>query len=580
MLLSHARRQRAARIALVAAVALLAVRSRLHAPFILVDSRACPGVTDVLAVQVMRLLPDTPVARWLPLADAALAATFAALLVVLAARLSGSILIAAALGAAAAIVTSVDVAWSVLPSAAYATLALAAGGFVLPSAVMAIAGAGLGAAAFPESAPLASVALCLLLFGRNGRDWNMSRASIGILSAGVLIAGIMGPAMMPDWTTSHGPSGVLSCVAPAGIFTPLATTHAAIASAYALLGPYASALALAGMSFGLLREHTRHPVRATVLAAALFVFSSAAPVAGGHAVVAAALLLTVFALPVLIRTAGNSAPAHLVAACFVALVPVLQLGHSPSSRSNTQTFGHDLLTPAMIASEISEADTNAIWLAEDAVTDLMATAAGRARALQSDGVAAAWRQRGVLFAWPRAQSWLGARGVAFRNVDGQPGLARVTDVLDCRTVATSWRRLNDLSRTRALGIVAHSPEEAGPVTLYLGFDARPDIQPLDWPTPRHRGLYAEIYALGDPNHAAALQRALADDGLGPDMAGAERYPFVARLELWRPPQAPMALTADLGRAPLDGVARVVERASPRRLTVCPVDPFQVRTFRE
>jgi hypothetical protein len=115
------------------------------------------------------------------------------------------------------------------------------------------------------------------------------------------------------------------------------------------------------------------------------------------------------------------------------------------------------------------------------------------------------------------------------------------------------------------------------VVVYAGFDARPELAAVEWPSAAQRGFYTTVYDLSSADDRSHLSQDVADDGAPTDRVALRRR-FVARLELWRTPAAPLRLTVTLGAQPHEVLARVIAKAEPRRLWLCPSYPHEVRRF--
>jgi hypothetical protein len=241
-------------------------------------------------------------------------------------------------------------------------------------------------------------------------------------------------------------------------------------------------------------------------------------------------------------------------------------------------WGHRELTLRQFTSKLDALPAGSRLIDEDAVTVVLAAATDHDVTLVPLFQAGSRIQGGVAvdgaFAMPRAQRVLGALGFAMEDVSGAEGLARAHRVGECRGVTSAWRTANDLLASDAISLAARSPDEVGPVIVYLFFTERPNVHPIAWGTPRHRGLYWTNYELGNAAGADRFSRDVAADGLTAELPESAAS-YAVRLELSRARDSPQVLTAGLGARPIVAIGRMQPGASPNHISVCPAFPREI-----
>ncbi len=141
----------------------------------------------------------------------------------------------------------------------------------------------------------------------------------------------------------------------------------------------------------------------------------------------------------------------------------------------------------------------------------------------------------------------------------------------------TWQDATAVSATGEITLVAADGTARGPLVFYASSATVPNPQPIDWPPTAVRGFSSGRYDRFDKTSEAKLEQDLADDQMRPDEPAAMAR-FVERLELWRTPDAPARLAADLGStAPVSVVARLTPASDNQRLFVCPRFAYRDRT---
>jgi hypothetical protein len=297
-----------------------------------------------------------------------------------------------------------------------------------------------------------------------------------------------------------------------------------------------------------------------------------------------AVLLTVSAaigLTELVNACGRGFGGRAAAAALVALAPLLafqalRASPRPLPDLDASAHGHAGLSAERVRRLMAALPADAGVVSEDATTDLLIRASRPRGAVtlprQADRMDQALNRGDDIRALPLAQEELMQLG--YRMDDSAAGMAVVRPGGDCHLVTGVWRSLGDLDAATAFTLVARTPDEAGPIVVYAAFDTRPALDASGWPTSARRGFYTTVYDLSKGDDRSHLEQDLADDG-ATGLPGDGIRAFVARLELWRTPAAPLRLTVGLGARPRLTVAHVLARALPRHLLLCPTYPHAV-----
>ena len=581
---------------LALAVALAAASTAFHRQyppdFPLVSPAACSGAQEWLAVTTARLLPALALGTLFARAQPVLltAAFLPALLLVL--RISGRWPIAIAVGltlASLTVVAPVLEPFAALPLAVTATailvLSAACSGRTPRGSVLVVLA--VSAAVVPASTlPLAVLAAILVRQGAPGRTEPAWIAA----AVAVAIAGVLPLTAVPHL---DGTMSVLACATPrAWTFgSLLAVAGAALRE----IGPYGSALAAFGLA-GLGRR-ARSPA---VLAATGYVCALVLPVitpsAEPRRVVAAITIATLMAaalgLREVTRHLGAGARERVGAGLLTALVPLLAIStRAHEARMTAVSFGHFQLSLNGLSDTLSHAAPGSALVVEDAIVDVLL----RAREARTPAVAhmrlvprkpfdvyqALATGMPPLLALPLAQLELEQIGVRVRDLPDAPPLARLEHGGQCRPLRTAWRPLPDLAGADAITFAGPTEADQGPLVLYVLFDRAPEARPMDWPRLALRGYYVTQYAVGREDERAALETIAGEDGAPLASLPMTAASHVLRLEQWRTPGAPLALTTEVRPGPVAVIGRVLPGDPPdltRRLTICPAFPHEIRSF--
>lgn len=282
---------------------------------------------------------------------------------------------------------------------------------------------------------------------------------------------------------------------------------------------------------------------------------------------------------------------RLAAGLLIALLPLLQISaraDGPRASAQVSPRGQERLTLQGVAQTLRMTPDDSAFAVEDATMDLFLRALDgawqRSRKTlrlvprRATDVAAALGHPGThVFALPAAQAELWRIGFRltespFPNVSG---VAEVREGGACAVVDHEWRGLPDLPRSSMLSLVAETDGEEGPIVIYVASDQRPAARALDWPPLTTRGFHETSYDRSADADRTRLDAGAREDGVPPG-SPVLSAPYVTRLELWRTPGAPNALTVELGAMPVGALARLRPDAAIQRLTVCPAFPFTPR----
>jgi hypothetical protein len=538
-----------------------------QAPLALVPPRPCAALPELTTLWLARFAPHLPVAASLTWLNAIVLLVGVAWMTRLVQRVSNT-LIGTAVGVAIA-------AWAV---GAPRLEALHGAGPLLAAAVLSplIAGA-------PRSHRLA-LSLSLALVSTMWPSSTLACTVLFVIASRMILpfdrTAVVGAGtiMVTGTLTVLAAAGITSGATAASCLIPGLPSYLAVTGALSTVGPYVTALAALGL---FARRHDLSVWLGFAIAVFLLGSSqaslSAAPVA--FAVPAACGLAET------IRACRTGPGGRLAAALLVALVPVLAWqasAASPAPFPDVHTFGHDQLSLSLTQRLVAALPQGARVVSEDAVGDVLVRAASHDRSApplsrEANAISAALSKGERVFALPLAQRDLGQLG--YRLEDVLPGLAEVHAGAACHLATSEWRSLDNLDGASALTLAARTAAETGPVVIYATLEARPALDTVEWPATALRGFYTTIYDPSSAEDRAHLAQDVVDDGAPAERVGRDGA-FVARLELWRTPNAPLRLTVTLGVRPGEVIARVIAKSEPRRLWLCPAYMHAVQRISE
>ena len=382
---------------------------------------------------------------------------------------------------------------------------------------------------------------------------------------------LLSAARRPADRTKHfvracGCFALIPLLAPAAVFgCPAAAPPpfgAAARDAIAALGPLPYALAALGL-FAAWSPLQRPEARGAALLAAVplvLAFVIRAEAAGVAILAAAVWCLAAVGLAQILAHAGTRGPARLLAIAIVVLVPLLQWQRLSLSGVPPLVVrdGHDAVTLEAVGRLVRRLPAVTI-VDEDASTQLLLRAA-RVERLRKQLVivprnptaVATAVERGVVFAFARAQRELQYRGVEFTS-DLGGSLARVQAVRPCVSTALEWQDVSASLAGARFALVAPTDAARGPVEVYLGSAVPLGARAEGWAPRDLRGFQMREYERARRPDLEAVLRQAGVDPASPILTA----PRVTRLELWRTPGAPATLPLVLAAPPSAAVARAV-----------------------
>lgn len=553
----------------------------------------CPGLSEWAAIALARVEPTLPLGLWLLLADrfvfAAGVAVFSGLVLASGAGLLAALAASSALLVLPILEPRLAPFWSaglLLGAATFGSLAarrpwltvflLAAGAGVRPQFAAPFAVIAAVAIAWRFRTAKASVRLSAIV-----------STSIGILTAaGGVVAMI--PTLAGDRPWRATPCALVPHLPPASSLLDLAGSlvHSS--------GPYALALAALGVYAWRTRWQSRE---ARLMAAFAFApiastfFATDDPVRMLSPAIVGLWMLAAAGLRETFVACRARRWGVLAVPIFAILVPFLVFAWRTPGVGSSQTgdldLGHARLARIDIERIRAAVPETSAYVVEDATVDLLLRASGAAwspavpvpEIVPVDAAAIGARlgqERGPLFALPLAQALLQNLGFKLSDIASAPGVAAVELGAPCAVVGTAWRDLAALRGADALAIVALEEDEGGPIVIYVQTAA--DVLPhaLGWPQRAIRGMVATVY-LARPADRERLARDAEADGLTPTWLPTDDV-AVARLELWRIPDAPKMLAVSLNAPMARAIGHVIPDDNPHRLRVCPSFPYGVRAL--
>jgi hypothetical protein len=396
----------------------------------------------------------------------------------------------------------------------------------------------------------------------------------------VLAMGTLAPHLPPSLDASPSTWACMLPVSGAAI----SVAHVVSAVSTHLVAPagiYALALAALGAFVLWLRRDVRLAVvmtYAVVVGAAVLLWSDQTADALAPAVVSL-WLLTAVGLEETLRQCRRGPGGRLAAALLVALLPGLPFVRpAPRLPAEWTPFGQESLSRQSMQRVLGAMPDGAVLVRDDAMTDVLlrsladvARRTGKSlRVVDRDSAvlaAEAARADSVVYALPSTSSVLPLR--AFALSDGLlPGLARVRRAGSCDAITAGWRALSSLASSRTFAVVAAADASHGPIVLYVASDTPFAAQPIDWPGATTRGFSWDVFDRAPDGSESAREGSFAEDAALLQGVWLDA-PHVARLELWRTPDAPLDLGVDLGTTPVAAMARVrPDAGADQHVSVC------------
>jgi hypothetical protein len=568
----------------------------------LVAPPICAGAAEALGALTARVFHDAPVGLWWLRANGGLTAVAVAVLVLTARAMAVSwpsaVSAALAFGLLprfAPVFAPAARAMSVL--AALTLFALARLGDVMIGEARrgrwrALAWSGLALTALVLPSTLVLVVIAIAAVGlfvpwtTPSRQARRAGAVVALAAIVMVLAmGAFAPHLPPSLDAS--PSA-WSCMLPSS-GAGISAAHLIEAASTHLVAPagiYALALAALGAFTLWLRRDNRLMIAIAyaALASAAALWSDRTADALAPAVVTLWLLVAV-GLDATLCQCRRGPGGRLAALLLVVLLPGLSVARLvPRVSLEWTPYGQESLSRQSMQRVLGAMPAGAVLVRDDAMTDVLLRALDgvwrrsgksvRVADRDSNAVAAeAARADSAVYALPSASSVLPLRGFALS--DGLlPGLARVRRAGGCDALTADWRPMPSLTSIRTFAFVARDAASHGPIVLYVASDAPFAAHPVEWPGATTRGFSWDVFDRAPDGGEIAREGIVAEDA-APLRGVWRNASHVARLELWRTPDAPLDLGVDLGAAPVAAMAHVrPDAGAGQRLSVCTMTPYE------
>ncbi len=385
-----------------------------------------------------------------------------------------------------------------------------------------------------------------------------------------------------------------ACVLPAGAIAARASESASV---LATIGPVV--LALSALGFWVTTLATGAKRTALVAALVALAIVPAAPGAWRPAAVLAPLLFAIWWLAAiglrdLVRLIGTGSGALLGVKTVALLLPLLQwtMVRAQERADFIRPLTHERASLREVRSSLNLLPPGSRLVEEDASVDLLLRAVLISRRgtipvtiispARSSVLAAL--QTSPVYAFPSAQRDLTVRGFVIEPVadPGRPGkqlrgLARVTGTRACAELTRTWIDLAGVGASGRVALSAASDLAEGPVVVYFSGTTSYTPGPDGWPPRAQRGFDLRMFGRRSTEESARLDDEAKEAGLQGHPVFAS--PFVARLTLYRTPQAPLALPIVLGPPRAQGVGRLVaDYPGALPLTICDAPHAQIAQF--
>jgi hypothetical protein len=435
-------------------------------------------------------------------------------------------------------------------------------------------------AVVPLLAPAYACAVIL-----DGRGWAPSKRILVLLS---LVAAASVPFAIPPLPD---PLSSSSLTMPGGFFGRVAGR--VWTTALSPAGPYALALAVLGAFFG------QHVVRGRWLSLAALVV--VATVAAGFPSVQPLRMLAPFVvllwvcvaagLAVLLRECRRTVGGYLAMALLVALVPGLQAFRTmPAPLRERLPRGHDTLTPAIFGRIVAALPDGAVFVREDASTDMLWRSLNQTWRRSSKQLRIAdaaspelpvAAMRSLVFALPSAQ--LALQSTGFQLADGQPPqMAAVASALwmgaPCKELTQDWLDVTSIAAFEAVALVADDDASHGAVQMRAAGSEVFAPTPIGWPPSVTSAFSRDLFDLSAPDARSSLLASL-DDVSAPHDPRLLEAPHHLALTFWRRAEAPRALMVGLGGKPTFSIARY-EPDARQQIRLCAAFPHEPVTIGE
>ena len=389
-------------------------------------------------------------------------------------------------------------------------------------------------------------------------------AAAGLAALAIAILSLSRPgalAGLPSWRA------LAACTLPWPSPAPALASASTIGWAF---GPFALALA----ALGLFGEAQQAGWRRCALAAGVAILCLGLAAGAGlspHIALAPSAVglwwLAASGLRELVTAIGRKPVLQFASALVLVLLPTLEASRLGAEERDdwVRPRGHEKTTLRHMRAVLSQVSSSAVFVEEDATTDVLlrASIAGRRRTSRSltivpprsEAVRRAL-ESGAVYAFPRQQENLSQRGftieplavTVFRRdnvAEKIGGVATIVATRRCQVIGTTWVDLAGAGAQGRIAMVADSETARGPMTIYLGGAMAAQPLPDGWPPRTTRGF---LFGLFDQREGKRSDRLVAEArGARPATGHAAlAEPFVVRLTLHRTPRAPLALPVALG----------------------------------
>lgn len=176
-----------------------------------------------------------------------------------------------------------------------------------------------------------------------------------------------------------------------------------------------------------------------------------------------------------------------------------------------------------------------------------------------------------VFALPQAARMLGQQGFRIVPHGIREELAEVLTGAPCSAVLTpEWQSHPTVATAGAFTLVADDSDSRGPVYVFIRSAEPLTVAAANWPSGAERGFHLRTFGVTSANAPdARLQFDLAAYGAESQLSLLEG-PWVARIEMWRVPGAPLVLPVTMGAVPAHIVARLAGSDANQQIRLCPM----------
>lgn len=434
-----------------------------------------------------------------------------------------------------------------------------------------------------------AISVALLLFARVLLSLGVSALAAGVVTVAVATTPLLSPALAAPTAAAfaicavawlavrHRPSyvWVLTGCAMAGTWAvsgcvgPSALELAAIGAP-----PLPLALALLG-AWSTVTQPTTHWRWVLGIAVLLGVLGATAPLAFGFWMLCAVGLQEALGQ---LSTSRVHQTGGVLLACAVAGFAVLASVQGTDTTRTAQPVAASWSRNAFLE-VISPLPDGAALLTEDAMTALLERALpSRVRERRALGTVApvdaqvtAQLARTRVFALPRARRVLEQQGFRIVPHGNREELAEVLAGAPCSAALTpEWQTHPSVATAGAFTLVADDAESRGPVYVFIRSTEPLAVAAANWPSGAERGFHVRTFGVtsaATPDARLQLDLTAYGAEAAPSLL---EGPWVARIEMWRVPGAPLVLPITLGAVPTHIMARLAGSDANQQIRLCPM----------